>query len=50
MLLKCFEVFSKENSKDKEYLPAIEEMKSVLGLTASTLPTQKSTKEISKPL
>jgi hypothetical protein len=47
--MKCFEVFSKENSKDKEYLPAIEEMKSVLGMNFSTtLPTQKSTKEILK--
>lgn len=48
MLLRAFEIFSKEREKDKEYGPALSQMRNVLGLGLSTITSQKSAKEIGR--
>lgn len=48
MLLRAFEIFSKEKEKDKEYGAALSQMRNVLGLGISTITSQKSTKEIGR--
>ena len=48
MLLRAFEIFSKEKEKDKEYGSALSQMRNVLGLGISTITSQKSAKEIGR--